>query len=191
MNRREAIQRTSLLLGYAVSAPALMGLFQGCKAAPELTYTPSFFTKEQAETVSELAELIIPKTDTPGAKETGVPAFIDAILKECYSAEDQQRFLTGLAEFEADAQKTYGDTFVYLKPEQQTEVYKKFHDPAAAEAKKSPSNPKPFALMLKELTLLGFFTSEPGATQVLQYEAVPGRYHGCVPLAEVGRTWAS
>jgi hypothetical protein len=191
MNRREAIQRTSLLLGYAVSAPALMGILQGCKAAPELTYTPSFFTKEQAETVSELAELIIPKTNTPGAKEAGVPAFIDKILKECYSPEDQQRFLTGLTEFEADMQKTYGDTFVYLKPEQQTEAYKKYHDPATAEAKNNPSAPKPFALMVKELTLLGFFTSEPGATQVLQYEAVPGRFNGCMPLADAGRTWAS
>jgi hypothetical protein len=45
--------------------------------------------------------------------------------------------------------------------------------------------------MAKELTLLGFFTSEPGATQVLQYDPVPGAYHGCVPLEEVGKTWAT
>ncbi|MCU0418713.1 MAG: gluconate 2-dehydrogenase subunit 3 family protein [Cyclobacteriaceae bacterium] len=191
MNRREALQRTALVLGYAISAPALMGIMNGCKAAPELTYTPSFFTKEQAETVSELAQLIIPKTDTPGAKEVGVPAFIDQILRECHSPEEQQRFLTGLTAFEADMKASFGDTFVYLEPAQQAEGYRKHHDPAAEAARAKSWEPKPFVLMVKELTLLGFFTSEPGATQVLQYEAVPGRYNGCAPLAEVGRAWAS
>jgi gluconate 2-dehydrogenase gamma chain len=191
MNRREALQRTALVLGYAISGPALMGIMNGCKAAPELTYTPSFFTKEQAETVSELAQLIIPKTDTPGAKEAGVPGFIDQILQECFTTEDQQRFITGLTEFEADVKTSFGDTFVYLDAEKQTQAFQKHHDAAVEAARAKPSEPKPFVLMVKELTLLGFFTSEPGATQVLQYEAVPGRYTGCAPLAEVGKAWAS
>jgi hypothetical protein len=191
MNRREALQRTALVLGYAISGPALMGIMNGCKAAPELTYTPSFFTKEQAETISELAQLIIPKTDTPGAKEAGVPGFIDQILQECFTTEDQQRFMTGLTEFEADMKASFGDTFVYLDAEKQTQAFQKHHDAAVEAARAKPSEPKPFVLMVKELTLLGFFTSEPGATQVLQYEAVPGRYTGCAPLAEVGKAWAS
>ena len=51
---------------------------------------------------------------------------------------------------------------------------------------------RPFILMTKELTLLGFFTSKAGATQILQYQAVPGSYHACVPLAQAGngKTWA-
>jgi gluconate 2-dehydrogenase gamma chain len=53
------------------------------------------------------------------------------------------------------------------------------------------ANPRPFIMTMKELTLLGFFTSKPGVTEVLQYEAVPGRYIGCQPLAEVGKAWAS
>ena len=68
MNRREALQRAGLVLGYAVSAPVLAGIMNGCKAAPELTYKPVFFDNDQAAIVSEVAQVIIPKTDTPGVQ---------------------------------------------------------------------------------------------------------------------------
>jgi hypothetical protein len=193
IDRREALRKTALLMGAAVSASALSGILQGCKAAPELTYTPSFFTEDQARIVMEVAEIIIPKTDTPGAKDAGVPGFIDIMLKDCYKKEDQDRFIAGLATFDEEAKKVYGDSFIYCKPEQQVELVTKTHAAALAEAKENKEAKRPFILMAKELTLLGFFTSEPGATQVLQYIAVPGSYKGCIPLAEAGngKTWAT
>jgi len=200
MNRREAIQKTALALGYAVTGPALMGIMKGCKASPDLVYTPVFFTTEQALLVSELAEIIIPKTSTPGAKEAGVPAFIDSMVKEVYAQEDKDRFINGLTGFDAEAQKTYGDVFASCKKEDQIALVKKHHDEALSKSTEGASfgwwraakgGGKPFILEMKELTLLGFFTSEPGATQVLQYNMVPGPYKGCVPLAEVGKTWAT
>ncbi|MFN5170211.1 MAG: gluconate 2-dehydrogenase subunit 3 family protein [Cyclobacteriaceae bacterium] len=191
MNRRDAIQRTALILGYAVSAPALMGILKGCKAAPELNYQPVFLSEEQAGVVSELAEILLPKTDTPGAKDVGVPRFIDQVVNECYAKEDQDRFLQGLQKFDEDARKAFGDSFVYGEPADQLAFVKQQHDEAVAMIKADPSAKRPFILMVKELTLLGYFTSEPGATQVLQYEPVPGAYHGCVPLTEVGKTWAT
>lgn len=191
MNRREAIQRTAMVLGYAISAPALAGILNGCKSAPELTYKPVFFTEAQAGLVSEVAEIILPKTDTPGAKDVGVPGFIDQMLRECYPQDAKDRFMQGLNEFEEDAKKTYGDSFTSCEPEQQLELVKKYHDAAIAGMKDKTLKDRPFILMTKELTMLGFFTSEPGATQVLQYIAVPGAYHGCLPLSEVGKTWAT
>jgi hypothetical protein len=191
MNRREAIERTALMLGYAVSAPAMMGILKGCKAAPELTYKPVFFTEDQARTIGEIAEVIIPKTDTPGAKEVGVPSFIDLMLKDVYKQDDKDRFLKGLTAFEEEARKEFGSAFVDLDAANQKEMVKKVHDPAVEAAKKGDVKERPFILMMKELTLLGFFTSEPGATQVLQYAPVPGAYHGCLPLTEVGKTWAT
>lgn len=189
IDRREALKKTALLMGAALSASAITAIMQGCKATPELTYTPQFFTEDQARIVSEVAEIFIPKTDTPGAKETGVPGFIDSVLKDCYKQEDKDRFLKGLTEFEEDAKKTYGDSFVYCKPEQQVELVKKHQEIAVVEK----VQPRPFILMAKELTMLGFFTSEAGASQVLQYEAVPGSYKGCIPLSEAGngKTWAT
>jgi gluconate 2-dehydrogenase gamma chain len=200
MNRREAIQRTAMVLGYAISAPALAGVLNGCKATPELTYKPVFFTEDQARTISELAEIIIPKTATPGAKDAGVPAFIDGMLKEVFVKEDQDKFLKGLTEFEEDTQKTYGSSFESCTGEERIALFKKHHDTAIASMgtggptgwwNTSGGADKPFVLKVKELTLLGFFTSEPGATQVLQYNAVPGPFKGCVPLTEVGKAWAT
>jgi hypothetical protein len=193
IDRREALKKTALLMGAAVSASALTGILQGCKATPELLYTPVFFTPDQARIVTEVAEIIIPKTDTPGAKDAGVPGFIDTMLKDCYKKEDQDRFLAGLTAFEEEAKKAYGDSFIYCTPEQQVEFVKKTHEAALKEMKENKEAKRPFILMAKELTLLGFFTSEPGATQVLQYIAVPGAYKGCVPLAEAGngKTWAT
>ena len=193
MDRREALRKTALLMGAAVSASALTGILQGCKATPELTYKPVFFTEDQGRIVMEVAEIIIPKTDTPGAKDAGVPGFIDLMLKDCYKKEDQDRFIAGLTSFDEEAKKAYGDSFIYCKPEQQVEFVTKVHAAALAEAKENKEAKRPFILMAKELTLLGFFTSEPGATQVLQYIAVPGSYKGCIPLAEAGngKTWAT
>lgn len=192
IDRRQAIKRTAMLMGAAVSASAITGVLQGCKPTPELIYTPDFFTPDQARIITEVCEIIIPKTDTPGAKEAGVPGFIDTMLKDCYNKEDQDRFVEGLTTFDNEAKSTYGDRFVYCKPEQQTELVEKFHNAALQVAKENREAKKPFILMTKELTLLGFFTSEPGATQVLQYVAVPGSYKGCIPLSEAGngKAWA-
>lgn len=192
IDRREALRKTAMLMGAAVSATAFAGLMNGCKATPDLNYKPVFFNEDQARLVSELAGVIIPKTDTPGAKEVGVPNFIDKMVNECYKKEDQDRFLAGLATFDEEAKKAYGDSFIYCKPEDQLAFVKKINEQAITESKQNPG-PRPFFLMAKELTLLGYFTSEPGATQVLQYEPVPGAYKGCIPLTEAGngKTWAT
>jgi gluconate 2-dehydrogenase gamma chain len=194
MNRREALKRTAWVMGGVVSAPAIMGILKGCKAEPKIDWKPEFLSQDQASIVSEVAEIIIPKTNTPGAKEVGVPGFIDNIIKDCYSKEDQERFTTGLVSFNEEAQKAYGDAFMDLEPEQQQEYVKKVHDEAIkVEQTTQPAPKRPFILMMKELTMLGFFTSKVGATQVLQYDPVPGAYKGCIPLSEAGngKTWAS
>jgi gluconate 2-dehydrogenase gamma chain len=193
IDRREALRKTALLMGAAVSASAMAGILNGCKSTPELNYKPVFFTEEQAMLVSELAGIILPKTDTPGAKEVGVPNFIDKVLKECYKKEDQERFLTGLTAFDEEAKKTYGDSFIYCKLEDQLALVKKANEEAVKEKKANYGVKPPFFYMTKELTMLGYFTSEVGATQVLQYEPVPGKYKGCIPLSEAGngKTWAT
>ena len=200
MDRREAIKRTVLTLGFAISAPAIMGVLKGCKPAPELTYSPEFFTADQATLISELSEIILPKTSTPGAKDVGVPGFIDSMLKNIYSKEEQEKFIKGLTEFDEDARQSLGDSFVDLDREKQIAFVKKHHDKALAGSTDSGAKgwwnagsgaEKPFILKVKELTILGFFTSKVGATEVLQYNPVPGPFKGCVPLADVGKAWAT
>ena len=194
MDRREALRRTAILMGGVVSAPAIMGVLKGCAAKPGIDWKPEFLNEDQASIITQVSDIIIPRTDTPGAKDVGVPSFIDQMLKEVYSKEDQDRFTQGLEAFNAEAQKAHGDDFSDLDEEDQAAFVKKMHDEAInAERSADTAPPRPFILMMKELTMLGFFTSEPGATQVLQYVPVPGAYKGCIPLSEAGngRTWAT
>ncbi len=198
MNRREVLQRSAVVLGYALTGPVVAGLMQGCKAKPQLNYKPQFFNEDQAALISELSEVIIPKTDTPGAIEAGVPAFIDGMLYEVYPKEAKENFMKGLTAFNEEAKKTYGDDFATCTSEQKTALVKKYHDDlngstdtSTAWYKSGGKNSKPFIIEMRELTLVGYFTSEPGATQTLQYNQVPGPFKGCVPLAEVGKTWAT
>lgn len=201
MNRRQVVQHVAWLMGGAISAPAVLGILSGCSPKPGASWQPLFLSKEEGAVVDEVADLIIPRTDTPGAREVGVPAFIDVILKDVYPTEDQARFVSGLKEFDAEAQRVHGKPFLELQPAQRLSFLQQVHDAAAAAEKAQDAandvpaskRKRPFVLMMKELTLLGFFTSQVGATQVLQYEAVPGGFQACVPVAEAGngKTWAT
>jgi hypothetical protein len=193
MDRREALRRTALLMGGAVSAPAIMGILKGCAPKPTIDWKPAFLSEPQGILITQVAEIIIPKTDTPGAKDVGVPGFIDQLMKDVYSKEDSDKYLASLKAFDDEAQKEHGDPFIELKPEEQTAFFKKLHDAVVKDNSENAPAYRSFIMTTKELTMLGFFTSKPGATQVLQYEAVPGAYKGCIPVSEAGngKTWAT
>lgn len=188
-----------MMLGYAVTGPAMVAVLNGCKASPELPFKPSFLSGDQAQVVVALCEVIIPRTDTPGAVEAGVPQFIDDMLHAVYTANEKERVVKGLAAFDEESKATFGDGFASAKKEDQIALVKKHHDALAGNSgdssagwwRASGGGDKPFIVEMKELILLGFFTSQPGATEVLQYNQSPGPYRGCVPLSEVGKTWAT
>jgi len=89
MNRRELIQKAALSMGYAITAPSLTAIMIACEEKHQLAYKPVFFNEEQATVIGDLGEIIIPKTDTPGAIEAGVPMFIDTFIQEVYSKAEQ------------------------------------------------------------------------------------------------------
>ncbi len=199
MNRRELLQRVAWLMGGTISAPAVLAVLSGCSAKPSAGWHPQFLSQEEGAIVDEVAELIMPRTATAGARDVGVPAFIDVILKDVYPSEDQARFVSGLKDFDSAAQRTHGKPFLELQPAQRLEFLRQVHDLAAVEEQTQfedvlPANRhRPFVLMMKELTLLGFFTSQVGATKVLQYEPVPGGFQACIPIAQAGngKQWAT
>ena len=182
--RRDILKRAAWLLGGAISAPAALAVLQACSAKQEPAggeaARSTFLGVAGLALVAEIAEILIPKTETSGAKDAGVPAFIDSALGALYPAEDQARFKAGLAEFETAASAS-GKPFL----EQDAGARATFVRQSLETALAGAHDPKPFILMTRELTLLGFFSSKVGIMENMEYVAVPTAYHGCVPLSDM------
>jgi gluconate 2-dehydrogenase gamma chain len=179
MRRREVLRRAAWLLGGAISAPAALAILQGCSAkdAPKpADWTPKFFKGNEAAVVTAIADAILPKTDTSGALDANVPAFIDSMMSEVYAPDAQRHFHDGCAEFESS-----GKDFLKQDKAAQTATVRQ----ALESALSTEQAQRPFILMVRELTLLGFYTSQVGINENMQYEAVPTVYHGCVPVSQM------
>lgn len=189
MDRREAIRRTTLILGSTLTAPLVSGMLQGCHAGYDLNWKPDFFSESQASMIMDMVNIIIPRTDTPGAVDVGVPAFVESMVRDVYSEELRDKFVTGMKEIDNLSNNEFNKEFNNLLKEEKILFVENMHKKAMEDTSVKRSDH--FIIKLKELTLLGFFTSEAGATQVLQYKPVPGSYRGCADLTEVGKTWAT
>lgn len=190
ITRKEAIKRTSFLLGGVIFAPNIIGLLNGCTPNRSADWKPALFNEYEAKMVSALADVIMPKDDYPSATEVGVPSFIESMVSTVYSKEQRELFLKGLNDFGSVAQGTLQIDFSEsLEEDRYHFTYQQ--NETALQGRNEFGNDPSFFLMFKELTILGYFTSEIGATQVLRYEAVPGYYSGCMPFIEVGKTWAT
>ena len=218
ISRREALQRMGALTGGALSLSTVAGVLGGCRAGPAEEGAQFALSASERELLSEVAECIIPATDTAGARKAGVPSFIEKLLGEWMVPLEREHFLTGLKSVNEVSQKLHEVSFSELNEDSRVGVLERL----AAEAEKSepevrevpipeswadvlpaenlaPSTGRPetvevrlrpFFAHVKELTMVGYYTSEIGASQELQYLHTPGRYEGCLPLEEVGRTWA-
>ncbi len=190
ISRREALHHLTLLVGGAISAPVVGAILSGCRAKPApAAWTPQALTTDQVDLLGTLVDLIIPATDTPGARDAGVPVFIDKLLHDWVGSEDRVRFLMGLGAVDEGVQKTHGVAFRAAAPAQQNAILTRL-DQEAIQAREKGADPLPFFATLKEWTLVGYYTSEIGATRELQWLAAPGRYDANLPLEEVGPTWA-
>ncbi|HMC77455.1 MAG TPA: gluconate 2-dehydrogenase subunit 3 family protein [Vicinamibacterales bacterium] len=178
IGRREAIRRAALLAGVAVSPEWLM-------AVGQVGQTPqgSRLTPVHAALAGAVADRILPRTDTPGAADVGVPAFIDLLYAEFMTPDERQMLAAGLDSVDAAARAAHGGAFITLTADRQDTVLRGI---ARAEEGKDQG----FFRLIRSATILGYFTSEPVGRNVLHYDPVPGRYEGCVPIDQVGnRTW--
>lgn len=187
MQRRQAIQNVALLLGGTLVGGKLF-LAGGCK--PATPTIEGLFTPEMQALLGEIAETILPATSTPGAKEAGVGEFIPVMVKDCYDATHQKVFMDGLGSLEKLSKEKYGNGFMKISAEQRTELLTQLDKEQQAYHKtKQEDAPPHYFRLMKELTLLGFFTSEVGATKALRYVAVPGRFEGCIDYKKGDRAW--
>ena len=140
----------------------------------------------QDATVTTIAELIIPQTDTAGAKAAKVNEFIDLILSEWYDEPTRQRFLAGLSDVDRRSQKLFGRKFVECAEAQQIQLLKVLDQEAmAAKFQTGDLAPMNFFGMIKKLTLVGYYTSEAGFKNELHRTIIPAGHSGCAPLPGV------
>lgn len=190
MNRREAIRNVAILLGSAISASTLSAL-EGCNPKGPDNY--ALQTPETKKILAEIAETIIPETDTPGAKAAKVDEFIALMLNDCYKPEDQKLVLDGLKKIDEAAEKQYKKSFVDLSADERTALLTEIDKERVTYNKrenKKQEDPAHYFQILKELTLTGYFTSQAGATKALRYVPVPGKYEGCITYTKGEKAWA-
>jgi hypothetical protein len=191
MQRREALR----LLASAAALPLLsrqaFSMFQAVHE--QLSEQPVLKTlnPHQNATVTIISEIIIPQTNTPGAKAARVNEFIDLILTEWYDEEEKSIFLTGLTNVDSRARDLFGKDFGECGEKSQFEILQALDDEVAtarADVRRGSSRRLPpernFFFMIKQLTLIGYYTSQIGFEQELHGEIIPARHAGCVPLEE-------
>ena len=203
----------------AAAVAAALERAAAAEGRPGAPWAPRALTAEQLEQVATIAEHIIPTTDTPGARAAGVQRFVDTMLAEYYTKSEREHFLRGLADLDARSRREYGRPFLGCAAAQQRRLLEQldretFDDrrPAAVATEASKETERggggiptsersdsssrarpllPFFRTMKELAIVGYYTSQLGATKELRYAQVPGKFDGCVPLGTIGRSWAT
>jgi len=185
MDRREAVQYIALLLGgTVVGANAFL---TGCKSE---TGKKREFTKEDVAYLDEIADTIFPDTKTPGAKAAGVGAFIPIMVNDCYEEKDQDSFMEGMDKINKLSDDAYKNNFMKITPEQRHELLVKIDQEQKEYTKtKKADDPAHYFRMMKELTMLGYFSSEIGCKRARRYIESPGRFDACIPYQKGDRAW--
>ncbi|NND33756.1 MAG: gluconate 2-dehydrogenase subunit 3 family protein [Saprospiraceae bacterium] len=196
MDRRRALQKTGLIAGTMVATPTLLSLLQSCQTTPRLDWQPEFFSVEEARFVSSLVDMILPRTETPGALDMKVDLFLDKIFARTYIAGAQEKVRAEMAAFNADCKQKFGDSFINLKDTERVEVLN------AAEANSGKfsgsvwgtsvgkQEPVGFYRSIKSMAIWAYFTSEEIGEKVLSYDPIPQEYDGCKPVEDVGNRWS-
>ncbi|WP_372778264.1 gluconate 2-dehydrogenase subunit 3 family protein [Litorivivens sp.] len=196
MKRRELIQHLALITGAALSPSVVQAMINGIDG--RINIQNPTLNETQRATCSVLAEMIIPRTDTPGAIDAGVPHFIELMVSDWYTNTERTIFLEGLATLNSYCLKEHGSPFLTCSQEDQIAALT--HMEVLASGYKSKLSAMPFAKevdehvpffgKLKELTVIGYYTSEVGAKQELIYQPMPMEYRD-IEFREVGRQWSS
>jgi hypothetical protein len=188
VTRREAIRRVSALLGGA----ALIGQsawLTGC--ASLAAGSRPLFSDSDVALLDEIAETILPETKTPGAKAAGVGPFMALMVADAYDPREQAVFREGLETLERESRRQNGGGFMASSPAQRLALLERLDLEAIEYMSRPGADARPhYFRMMKELAMLGYFTSEIGYTQAMRYAETPGRWEPSIPYVAGDRAWA-
>ncbi|RYU96336.1 gluconate 2-dehydrogenase subunit 3 family protein [Emticicia agri] len=177
MQRRAAIKTFAMSIGSTLVLPSWANAW----SKETLHQSDTLLSTSQEALLAEIVETIIPKTDTPGAKELNIDKFVTLMVADCYDAKAQDTFAKGLIAADDIAKKEYNKAFVEAEPAQKLAILNKMD-------KSGTDTEKGFIRLVKNLTIQGYLNSEYVMTNLRVFEFIPGRYHGCVPVkAQTGK----
>jgi hypothetical protein len=187
MNRREALARLMAITGTVAIGAELF--LTGCRATDARKRTEPLTAAELA-LLDEIGETIIPATDSPGAKAAGVGPFMAATAKDCYDDAAYASFRSGLEQIDKASRKRNGKSFMESTPVERTALLNDLdREQRTHSREKSRTDPPHYFRLMKELTLVGYFTSEIGCTKALRYVESPGSYDGNLPYKKGDRAF--
>jgi hypothetical protein len=208
ITRREAMQRVTVLLGGLAFAGGerLLAAAPGAGAAQRAAAAKGVgtFTAGDVAFLDEVAETILPETSTPGAKAAATGAFMALMVTDTYTYRQQAIFRDGMRQMDEASQREFNTPFLQARPDQRLALLRRLDAEQQAETEareaaltsRAPAAPPPgdapvhYFRLMKELALLGYFTSEIGYRQTMRYVETPGRYDPCAPHAPGEKTWA-
>ncbi len=170
MQRRSAVKNIALTIGASIVLPAWANAWNKDSFRHNQNIVPP-----QENLLAEIVETIIPKTNTPGAKELNVQQFIPVMVKDCYDQKAQETYKKGFELVDKNAKNAFSKSFMECDTKQRLEVLDKM-------SKSENSDEKNFLQLVKRLTIQGYMSSEYVMTNLSVYEYAPARYHGCVPV---------
>ena len=183
MKRREALVITASIMGAAIIGSEF--LLSGCTNERKVT---ELLSDSDIKLLDEVGEVILPKTQlSPGAKDAKIGLFMKSIVTDCYNQKEQEIFKSGIAALKQLAQDEYSKTFLNLGQTQKFDLLVKLDKETNDGSKENKDH---FFVMMKQLTIWGYFTSEPGVTKALRYNQIPGKFIGCIPYKEGEKAWA-
>lgn len=190
-NRRQFIKK----IGLSLSGLAACSLVAGNGISSALAYsfkdnsadiTGQTFNKNQMKILKSIADTILPETDTPSGAALDCHGFVDHQLKHCHSQLQRKQSITIVEKINKFSRDHYQQSFVLMSPMEKAQVLTNI------EALKGFSTQdKQHFKLLKALIIFGFFTTEVGATQALNYQAVPGGFQGSIPYTKQSKAWGS
>lgn len=213
MDRRELLKMIAVVTGTAFIGGEF--ILTGCKSK-DATIGAGAFSETDIAFLDEVGETILPATaKSPGAKAAEIGKYMQVMVNDCYTAEDQKIFHDGIKQLNEASEKMYNTGFMKATPQQRHDLLVSLDKEAKEHARqkeefdraekekeqeetakgnkdfKKQQKPAHYFTMMKQLTLHGFFTSKIGATQALRHVAVPTKYEGCIPYTKGDRAWAS
>ena len=206
MERREALKSLGFGSMALFTSTLFFGSLQGCSPVVEVDSKPVYLSEEEINQLAKICEGIMPKTNTPGAIEAGVPSHLDSALANIYRSPEAEYFKRGMSAFVDKFDKNQAVSFDKASTEQMTDVINGYFEKYKAdnsilrsyraefreEGEKSDEFVETyFVTNVVDSTIWSYFTSERVAKEVMAYDPIPGGYQGCIPYTEGQKAWSS